>query len=82
MRTTLTLEPDVAAGLQELRQTRRQSLKQLVNKALREGLRAMQAGPKRRRRFKMKAVDLGQPLIPWSDCTGELLARAEGEAFK
>ena len=82
MRTTLTLDDDVAAALEQLRGSRKGSLKQLVNEALREGLKAMQAPPKRRKPFRTKSVDPGPPLIPWSDCTGELLARIEGENYR
>jgi len=38
MRTTLTLDDDVAAALERLRRTRNASLKDLVNEALRRGL--------------------------------------------
>jgi len=38
MRTTLTLEDDVAALLLRLRERRKASLKTVVNEALREGL--------------------------------------------
>lgn len=38
MRTTLTLEPDVAERLQRILRERKHSLKELVNRALRKGL--------------------------------------------
>jgi Ribbon-helix-helix protein, copG family len=38
MRTTLTLDDDVAAALERLRKSRDASLKDLVNEALRRGL--------------------------------------------
>jgi hypothetical protein len=48
MRTTLTLEPDVAALLQRVRRTQGGSFKTVVNNALREGLRHMIVPPARR----------------------------------
>lgn len=42
MRTTLTLDDDVAAELEHLRAQRRVPLKRLVNEALRAGLRALE----------------------------------------
>jgi len=78
MRTTLTLDPDVVQALEQLRSTRKESRKQLVNEALRAGLKAIQKAPKRRKRVYTRSVDLGEPLIPWSDNTGELLDRLEG----
>jgi hypothetical protein len=49
MRTTLTLEPDVARLIEEEAHRRRKPMKQIVNEALRRGLspRAL-ARPKRR----------------------------------
>jgi hypothetical protein len=41
MRTTLTLDDDVAAALERLRKTCNASLKDLVNEALRRGLKEM-----------------------------------------
>jgi ribbon-helix-helix CopG family protein len=41
MRTTLTLDDDVAAILERLRKSRDASLKDLVNEALRRGLKDM-----------------------------------------
>ncbi len=47
MRTTLTLEKDVAAMLERLRKSRDASMKALVNEALREGLKHLDA-PRRK----------------------------------
>ena len=40
MRTTLTLEPDLARGLEEMRKQRGLTLKQAANEILRKGLEA------------------------------------------
>ena len=40
MRTTLTVDDDIAARIEERRRTDGQSLKQVVNQLLREGLRS------------------------------------------
>ena len=82
MRTTLTLDDDVAASLERLRKTRKTGLKALVNEALREGLRQMQARPARRERFRTQAVDLGRLRIGSLDNISEVLAIAEGERYK
>ena len=60
MRTTLTLDQDVAAAIERLRKTTRQSLRQVVNDALREGLKHMAVAPGGRRAFRTDAVDLGR----------------------
>lgn len=82
MRTTLTLDDDVAAALERLRKTRKTGLKALVNEVLREGLKQMQARPARRERFHTQPVDLGRLRIGSLDNIAEALAVAEGEAFK
>jgi hypothetical protein len=42
MRTTLTLDDDVAAALEQLRKSRNVSLKDLINEALRQGLKSVE----------------------------------------
>jgi predicted transcriptional regulator len=82
MRTTLTIDDDIAVALDRLRKARDASLKDLINEALRRGLREMNARPKRRERFRTKPVDMGRVLVGSIDNIGEVLAIAEGEAFK
>jgi hypothetical protein len=81
MRTTLTIDDDVAASLERLRKAREGSLKELINEALRRGIKEMTARPKRREPFRTRAVDVGEALIPL-DNISEALAIAEGETFK
>lgn len=82
MRTTLTLDPDVAALLQRVRDARGASLKDAVNEALRRGLKQMsEHGPQGSRRYT-EAVSLGRCLIGDLDDVAEALAVAEGEAFR
>lgn len=52
MRTRLTIDEDIAAQLNRLRRSRDVSLKELINDALRRGLREMAARPKRREPFR------------------------------
>ncbi len=82
MRTTLTLDPDVAARLKRLRQRRDMPFKDVVNAALREGLRAMEEKPKPKRKSWTKPLSLGGSLIGPLDNIAEVLAIAEGDAFK
>jgi hypothetical protein len=82
MRTTLSLDEDVAAMLERLRKTRDENFKDLVNEALRRGLRQMAARPRRREPFKTRAVSLGRCKLGGIDNVSELLATAEDESFK
>ena len=82
MRTTLTIDDDVAASLERLRKARDASLKDLINEALRRGIKEMSARPKRREPFRTRAVDLGRVKIGSLDNVQEALAVAEGESFK
>ena len=81
MRTTLSLDDDVAAALERLRRDRDASFKELVNEALRQGLRQMDR-KQRRTRFHTRAVDLGRCRVGSLDDVAEALALAEGEAFR
>lgn len=82
MRTTLSLEKDVAVLVERLRRSRQQSLKQVINEALREGLTRLEAPPPPRRPFRTATVDLGECLVGSVDNVAEVLAIAEGEAFR
>jgi hypothetical protein len=82
MRTTLTLDKDVAVLLERLRKTRGGSLKELVNEGLRQGLKKMDAPQRKRSLFRSKAVDLGSCLVGNVDNVSEVLAVAEGESFR
>ena len=83
MRTTLTLDDDVAVKLERLRENRRISLKALVNDALRLGLRHLDEPKKKPKEpFRIKAVSLGRCRLPDLDNIGEVLAIAEGEDYK
>ena len=78
----LTLEDDLAAALERLRRTRNASLKDLINEALRRGLKGMSNRTKRRERLRTRSVALGQLRIAGVDNIGEALVVAEGEARK
>jgi hypothetical protein len=82
MRTTLTLDDDVAAALDRLRKARRGSFRDLVNEALREGLRSLTAPPRRRMRFRTRVVDLGRCRPGNVDNVAEVLAVAEDDSYK
>jgi hypothetical protein len=82
MRTTLTLDDDVAAALERLRKARRGSFRDLVNEALREGLKSLAGPPRKRTSFRTRAVDLGRCLSGNVDNVAEVLAVAEDDSYK
>ena len=55
MRTTITLDPDVAAAIERLRRHRGVGLSEVVNDLARAGLRSREP----RRAFRQRSVDLG-----------------------
>ena len=81
MRTTLTIDDDIAVQLDRLRRARDASLKDLINEALRRGLREMTSKPKKREPFRTQVFDLG-PFLVNIDNVAEALVYAEGEGFK
>ena len=82
MRTTLTIDNDVAALLEEVRRMRDANMKALVNEALRRGLQQMTAPQTPRRPFQTRSVGLGRLRIGSIDNIAEALAIAEGEGVR
>ena len=83
MRTTLTLDDDVAAALEQLRRARGgATFKTLVNDLLREGLKQLRARRIRSEPFRTQSVDLGRLRAGSLDNVADALAIAEGEAFR
>ncbi len=82
MRTTLTLDPDVASLAQRLQKKRGLSFKAVVNEALRQGLRTMAAPSSGAGNYRTPSVDLGRCLTGSLDDVAEVLAVAEGEEFR
>jgi ribbon-helix-helix CopG family protein len=81
MRTTLTLDNDVAARLERMRERRRVPLKQIVNDALREGLDRLE-DPQPPKRFRTRVRSLGRPLVGSLDNVEEVLDVVEPHQFK
>lgn len=82
MRTTLTLDDDVAARLQQVMRKRRQAFKAVLNEALRAGLEALDRPPAPRKTFRTKGFALGPSLIGSLDNIEEVLSRVEGEQHR
>ncbi|MGY3031818.1 Arc/MetJ family transcription regulator [Bradyrhizobium sp. USDA 4354] len=81
MRTTLTIDDDVAAQLKRLRRNGDLKFRDLVNEALRRGLRDMNRAPRNREALRTRTFDMGKPLIN-IDNVAEALSHLEGEGFK
>ena len=82
MRTTLTLDDDVAAHLRRIQRREDRSLKDVVNDALRRGLADLDQPPAARKPVRFETYDVGRCLIGNVDNVAEVLAIAEGEDFK
>jgi hypothetical protein len=79
MRTTLTLDDDVAARLKAAVKKQRRPFKVLVNEALRDGLDAMDHPRPVREPFRTTGFNLGPSLVGSLDNIEEVLSRVEGE---
>ena len=77
MRTTLTLDEDVAAKLREQVRKSGKSFKEVVNQSLRTGLNTPDP-PRTRKRFIVNARALGLPEGLSYDNIGDLLDQLEG----
>jgi len=82
MRTTLTIEDDVAKLLENVRRARNSSLKIVINQALRQGLRDMTKPPRRGKAYETRSVSLGRCKLANLDDISEVIAVAEGDTFK
>jgi hypothetical protein len=82
MRTTLTLDDDVAVRLERLKHQRGQTFKELVNSILRAGLDQLETPPlPAHPPYRLEAVAL-RPRLPNLDNIAEVLAIAEGDAYR
>jgi hypothetical protein len=80
VRTTLTLDEDVARELERLQEERREPFRRVVNTVLRAGFVALARRPERpRRAYRTEPVSLGKPRLKNLDNISEVLAFAEGE---
>jgi len=79
MRTTLTLEPDVALKLKKRMAEQKLTLKDAVNQALRAGLEPVE--PKRNPPFKVEPHALGIPAGVDLDKMNQLLDQLEVEDY-
>jgi hypothetical protein len=77
MEATLIIDDDVLAALEQFQRDRNATLEEVVNEALRCGLREMHAPPTKRKRYATPSVDLGTPRIANIDNISEVLAVIE-----
>ncbi len=82
MRTTLSLDDDVSILLERVKQRSNDSMKSVVNKALRKGLEHLLKPKQERRHFETRSVNLGKCKLSNLDNIAEVLAYTEGEDFK
>ena len=82
MRTTLTLDDDVAAKLKAEARRSGRSFRAIVNDMLRQGLASRRTAPTRKP-FKVTARDLGK-LLPGLtlDNVADLLEQVEGPLYR
>ena len=79
MRTTVTLDPDVAAKVERIRTTEGRRVEDVLNDALRIGLRELSRNlGDRSHTSPTKPRNLGEPLIDIAS-TSVAIAAAEGE---
>jgi len=76
MRTTLSLDDDVAAQLEAWRAKQKLSFKQAVNSALRRGLNEL-TRPKPRKPFRTKPLDMGACRVGSLDNVWDVLDEVE-----
>jgi len=85
VRTTLTIDDDVAALLEKENRRAKEPMKQTVNRALRYGL-TVAANPPKPKRFVVKPLNLGTTPDQWARWSNmkleDILEEAEGPQVK
>jgi len=82
VRTTLTLDEDIAAKLRSIARRTGRAFREVVNETLRRGL-VGSAHPPARRTFRVEARDLGRRRPGLNmDNIGELLDQVEGPTHR
>lgn len=84
MRTTVTIDDDLAMRLERERAERHETFKEYLNEVIRIGLAAIN-NPRctsSTKPFHTKRLQLGQRLIDNMDNIAEVLAIAEGEDYR
>ena len=82
MRTTITLDHDVAQRAKAARSRSGKTFKQVINEALRAGFDRLDEAPKHGRPFRTKPTKMGLRAGLSYDNIGELLAQIEGEDYR
>lgn len=83
MRTTLTLDDDVAIQIALLREKRKMSLRDAVNAAMRTGLQHLaNPAPPKKKAYKTPVFHATRCLIGDLTSTTDMLAVAEGEDYR
>jgi hypothetical protein len=83
MRTTVTLEDDLAVRLERHRSQHGESFKQALNEAVRAGLNQIEGSAEAPREVRRtEPLALGRRLAGSIDDIGEVLAIAEGEDYR
>jgi hypothetical protein len=80
MRTTLTLDDDVAVKLKAAAKSR--PFRIVVNEALRAGLTILEKGAAVRKPYRTRGLNLGHSLVGSLDNVEEVLSRVEGDGHK
>ncbi|RKX74441.1 MAG: DUF2191 domain-containing protein [Spirochaetes bacterium] len=81
MRTTITLDDDVAAMLEKLQKKEQKTFKQIVNEVLRAGIIQKKSAGHTRPRYSTPELSTGPCKYPDLDNIAEILAVAEKEDF-
>ena len=82
MRTTLTLDDDLAVALRARAKGTGRAFRHVVNETIREGLARLERGPEDRPPYRMTTSDPGPPALLGVHSVHEMLAHAEGEDYR
>jgi len=81
MRTTITLDDDVAIMLRSIHEKEKKPFKQIVNEVLRLGIMEKQPGSEKPAHYETLSLHTGACLYPNLDSVADILAAAEKEDY-
>ena len=82
MRTTITLDDDVASMINQLKKNENKPFKQIVNELLRAAITGKKSAQKQNKKYSTPVVTESRCLYPNLDNISDILAVAEKEDYK
>lgn len=82
MRTTVVIDDDILKQIERITRREGRTRRDVLNDILRKGIQAADQQSETKKTFETRSLNLGRCLLPSIDRIADVIAVAEGEAFK